>query len=68
MGNRRNDLLIAACIGVGSFVLGFITAKLACGCKKSACSCDDECICCGAECDGVCEACDFADDCECGIE
>lgn len=59
MENRKNDLMIAACIGVGSFVLGFVTAKLV-GCRKKE---NDTCICCCDGCDENCESCEFADEC-----
>lgn len=64
MENRSKELMIAACIGIGSFVLGFVTAKLTCGRKKLECDCDTR-ICCEDECVGDCENCEYAGDCSC---
>lgn len=63
MENRKNDLMIAAGIGIGGFILGFITAKIT-GRKFNHLPCDS-CVLCGAdECDYDCDNCDDADGCE----
>ena len=64
MENRKNDLMIAAGIGIGGFVLGFIVAKITGKKHRCAyCELDDNYDSDNVGCDGDCDNCEFAEEC-----
>lgn len=60
MKSKKSDLIIVAGIGIGSFILGFITSTILNNCGNSSYAEEKtDSLCCGN-----CDACEFADGCD----